>query len=135
MIVVDPSSIMTIVFEEEGYEAYVTKLRSSRDLVMSAGSALELEVVSWRRGKKPLRDKVEQLMRSFRISVLPMDLQQVAAAKTGFAQFGKGRHETPSALNFGDCFTYALAKTMSAPILFKGDDFTKTDADLVLLPQ
>ncbi|MEM8615910.1 MAG: type II toxin-antitoxin system VapC family toxin [Pseudomonadota bacterium] len=133
MIVVDPSSIMAIVFKEDGYEAYVSKLRSSSDLVMSAGSALELEVVSWRRGKKPLRDKVEQLMRSLRIRIMPMDLEQVAAAKTGFAQFGKGRHEGPAALNFGDCFTYALAKTTSAPILFKGDDFTKTDADLVTL--
>ena len=55
----------------------------------------------------------------------PLDAHQAHIARQAFRQYGKGRH--PAALNFGDCFTYALAKETGEPLLFKGDDFTQTD--------
>ena len=54
-----------------------------------------------------------------------MDAEQAQIARQAFRQYGKGRH--PAALNFGHCFSYALAKATGLPLLFKGDDFTKTD--------
>jgi ribonuclease VapC len=59
------------------------------------------------------------------IELVPVDANQAHIARQAFKQYGKGRH--PAALNFGDCFTYALAKDTGELLLFKGDDFTQTD--------
>ena len=58
---------------------------------------------------------------------MPVTREQTDAARRGWRRFGKGNH--PAALNFGDCFAYALAKTHGAPLLFKGDDFSGTDVE------
>ena len=57
--------------------------------------------------------------------MVPVDLEQAHIARAAFSQFGKGRH--PAGLNFGDCFAYALSKSLGEPLLFKGDDFSQTD--------
>jgi ribonuclease VapC len=67
----------------------------------------------------------EDVLREFEIRVEPVTFEQASAARQAFRDFGKGRH--PAGLNYGDCFTYALAKTMREPVLFKGDDFSQTD--------
>ena len=68
-------------------------------------------------------------MRSFlqetRIIIEPVTEEQAFLARQCYSDYGKGRH--PAALNYGDCFSYALAKAMDEPLLFKGDDFRKTD--------
>jgi ribonuclease VapC len=60
-----------------------------------------------------------------RLVVIPVDHEQALLARDGFRRFGKGRH--PAGLNFGDCFSYALAKQRGEPLLFKGNDFSQTD--------
>jgi ribonuclease VapC len=60
-----------------------------------------------------------------RIEIVAVDEAQVEVGRQGFRRFGKGRH--PAALNFGDCFAYALSKTSGEPLLFKGEDFSKSD--------
>ncbi len=60
-----------------------------------------------------------------RIAVVPVDHTLAQIAADAFARYGKGRH--PAGLNFGDCFAYALARSLNAPLLFKGDDFARTD--------
>ena len=72
----------------------------------------------------PLR-RVEQFILDLNIGEAPFDDQQAFLAREGFRRFGKGRH--PAALNFGDCFSYALAKHLNEPLLFKGEDFRQTD--------
>ena len=59
------------------------------------------------------------------ISVLPVDVDQAHLARQAFRQYGKGRH--PAGLNFGDCISYALAKSLAQPLLYKGQDFSQTD--------
>jgi ribonuclease VapC len=59
------------------------------------------------------------------VKVVPVDLEQGRLARQAFSRFGKGRHE--AGLNFGDCFSYALAQVLGEPLLFKGEDFSRTD--------
>ena len=67
----------------------------------------------------------DQLLATADVEVVPLDMTQALAAREAFRAFGKGRH--PAGLNFGDCFAYALAKVLTEPLLFKGNDFAKTD--------
>ena len=91
---------------------------------MSAASAVELAVVLTRRRLADQRPVVDDLLSHYGIEIVDVDETQMRQAWLGFIQFGKGRH--PARLNFGDCFSYALAKSMDAPLLFKGDDFVHT---------
>jgi ribonuclease VapC len=70
-------------------------------------------------------DKLDEFLSEFAIEVVPLEKSHVDAAFEGFRRFGKGVH--PARLNFGDCFSYGLAKTLNEPLLFKGNDFSQTD--------
>lgn len=63
------------------------------------------------------------------LAIAPIDAAQVAFAREGVGRFGKGRAAPPAVLNFGDLFAYALARSLAAPLLFKGDDFSQTDVE------
>ena len=78
----------------------------------------------------PGRDMAEALLARFNIAVVPWTDDHAGIAADAFLRFGKGRH--PANLNFGDCMAYALAKSLDAPLLFKGDDFSKTDVKSAL---
>jgi len=69
--------------------------------------------------------QLQQALQTLAIAQHPLDAEQAALAADAFLRFGKGRH--PARLNLGDCFSYALAKSMNAPLLYKGDDFSRTD--------
>ena len=73
--------------------------------------------------------KLDELIATAEIQIEPVTVDQVSIARTAFRTYGKGRH--PAGLNFGDCFAYALAKSKEAPLLFKGDDFSRTDIKAV----
>ncbi len=92
---------------------------------MSAASYLEasmvLEAYSGVQGGRDIDDFVEDVG----VRIVPVDQAQARVAREAFRRFGKGRHR--AGLNFGDCFVYALTKTVGAPILFKGNDFSLTD--------
>lgn len=68
---------------------------------------------------------LDALLARFGIELVPVTLDQAEAARVAWRRFGKGNH--PARLNFGDCFSYALAKTTGEPLLFKGNDFAQTD--------
>lgn len=74
--------------------------------------------------------ELDALIDEVGIEIAPFDHIQAKAARDGFRRYGKGLHR--AALNFGDCFTYALAETLDAPLLFKGDDFALTDVKRAL---
>lgn len=77
------------------------------------------------RKAEPGRNMAEALLARFNISVVSWNDSHASIAADAFVRFGKGRHDAK--LNFGDCMSYALAKSLDAPLLYKGDDFSKTD--------
>ena len=93
---------------------------------MSVASLLEASIVIGSRG-----DATDTALDSFvdeaEIALKPVTREQVEAARGAWRRFGKGNH--PAALNFGDCFAYALARTTGEPLLFKGNDFALTDIE------
>ncbi len=123
MIVVDSSVFVALVQREPEAEALTLGLVRAQRRVMSAGNYVECALVAvGRLGGLPILD--EWLMRrSVEVASVDHDLARLAG--DAFRRFGKGRH--PAWLNYGDCFAYALAKSLDAPLLFKGDDFTQTD--------
>ena len=126
MIVVDTSAIIAIIQAEPECATFVDCVRRADRALMSAVSMLEAGMVlRARRGPAGVVELVD-LVEAMAIEVVPFDAALADGALQAFAVYGKGQH--PKArLNLGDCATYALAKAMDAPLLFKGSDFPATD--------
>ncbi len=130
-IVVDTSALVSIVLGEPDAGALVEALRRHRGCAVSAASVVEAAiVVEARQGPDAARD-LDLLLDAVDAQVVPVDLPQVGLAVEAWRRFGKGRH--PAGLNYGDCFSYALARSREAALLFKGDDFRQTDVRAVSL--
>jgi ribonuclease VapC len=127
---VDTSAIVAICFQEPGFEIYRSALAAYDAVFMSASTRLELGIVSTQREIVGL---VQEILKTYQIQIVSFDEQQSLLAVAAFERYGKGRH--PAALNFGDCCSYALAVSRQLPLLFKGDDFAKTDVKNALLQQ
>ena len=126
-MVVDTSAILTILLGEPDAARYAAALKTSAPKLLSAANLLEASmVIEARKGDEGARD-LDLLIYRGDIEIAPVDHDQAEAARAAWRRFGKGRH--PAALNYGDCFAYALAKTRGAPLLFKDDDFALTDID------
>jgi ribonuclease VapC len=94
---------------------------------LSTASFVECSmIVEARYGPDGVRD-FDLLIAKAQISLVPVDEEHADLARRAFRKYGKGRH--PAGLNFGDCFSYALAKALEEPLLFKGDDFSQTDVE------
>jgi len=98
---------------------------------MSTASVLESSIVLQRRRGELGAELVDLFLRDLPVEVRPVDLDQLRWARYAFQTYGRGRH--PARLNFGDCFSYALAKASGEPLLFKGADFSHTDVPVVIL--
>lgn len=129
-LVVDTSALMAILLEEPEAVGLAEALIAASSLRMSAPSWLETAMVATARrgaaGSKEFLALVERLG----IEIVPCDEAQTKAAYAAWLRFGKGRH--PASLNFGDCFSYSLAKLRGERLLFKGEDFSKTDLTVAL---
>lgn len=126
-MVIDTSVLVAIVFGETEADAFKVVLRSAPpgSLSLSAVSAVEAAmVVHARQGADAARD-LEALITALSIRIEPVDTVQATSAMEAWRRFGKGRH--PAGLNLGDLFSYALAQTTGKPLLFKGEDFSRTD--------
>jgi ribonuclease VapC len=124
-MILDTSPLVAILAEETDSELYVAAISRTPHCRISAGNFLELSmVIEGQFGADVLR-QCDALFRRIGIVIEPVTVDQAQAARQAFHDFGKGRH--PAALNFGDCFAYALAKVTGEPLLFKGEDFKKTD--------
>lgn len=127
MIVVDTSAIVSIFLKEGDAQLFADAMQSADGVAFSAGSCLELSIVL--RARLPLSDlddRIDFFISSGNISVESVTAEQARIARDAHARFGKGSGH-PAQLNFGDCFSYALAKALNAPLLFKGKDFAHTD--------
>jgi len=130
-VVADTSAIIGIIAKEVGWERIVDAIHAAPERWVSAATELELAlVVVGRRGTRDNLETLDQLLRTLRLETRPVDRGQIHMAREAFLKFGKGRH--PAALNFGDCFSYALAKSLQVPLLFVGNDFARTDIDAAL---
>ncbi len=124
-MVIDPSAITAILFREVDWEVLSKAIECDPIRLIAMPSALELHmIVEGRLGDEGVRE-LEFFMMKAGIQKVVMDEKQLDWARRAFNKFGKGRH--PAGLNFGDCFSYALAKATGEKLLFKGADFLRTD--------
>ena len=131
MIVVDTSAIVALVFAEPERAAIVQALQNTDKALLSTVSVLEARmVVHGRRGQRAVV-LVDDLLRLPVFEMVAPGVAETDAAYAAFVAFGKGSGH-PAGLNFGDAFSYALAKVRGLPLLFKGDDFAQTDVASVL---
>jgi ribonuclease VapC len=124
VIVVDASAVVAILQTESGYERIVEKLLASDDRRISPVSWVEISMVLSRKFADPAA-VADGYLRHAAITLHPIDSEQAEWARHAHLSFGKGRHA--ARLNLGDCFSYAAAKALNAPLLYVGGDFAKTD--------
>ncbi|TMK01525.1 MAG: type II toxin-antitoxin system VapC family toxin [Alphaproteobacteria bacterium] len=125
MIVVDSSIIVAIIREESDAAIWVDVLDKTPHVFMSVISYVETNMVIAGRWSDARLGRVDATLKALHVRVVPVTLNQGNVALAAFLRFGRGRHS--AGLNIGDCFAYALAKSRDLPLLFKGDDFAKTD--------
>ncbi len=125
MIVVDSSALIAILLEEPESAAFAQILAAEDALGIATPTAVECGIVALRKHGPTAAVRIRELMSDFGIERIAFDAGHLDLALEGYARFGKPHH--PAKLNFGDCMAYALAKSLDAPLLFKGGDFAKTD--------
>lgn len=131
-MIVDSSALVAILLLEDDYRAFFDIITSTEAAFISAATLAEASIVLIGRTNRPgICLDLDQLISENRIAIEPVTAEDARAAREAFRVYGKGRHR--AALNFGDCFTYALASRLWQPILCKGSDFAQTDALVVPL--
>jgi ribonuclease VapC len=133
VIAVDSSAVIAIFRQEDDAAHYARCIAADDDPMISAANIVETSIVL--RGlKKIAPDRAERWLDEFietaGIRIEPVTREQAAIARSAHRRFGKGTGHA-AALNYGDCFSYALAKAMNAPLLCKGNDFPLTDIGIV----
>ncbi|MGH7916967.1 MAG: type II toxin-antitoxin system VapC family toxin [Candidatus Binataceae bacterium] len=129
-MVIDISALLAILFGEPEREAFAGAIAADSKRLISAVSARETAiVVEARKGSAGSRE-LDLLLHRARVSIVAFAEGQMEIARDAWRRFGKGNH--PASLNFGDCFSYALSRSSGEPLLFKGEDFSKTDVSSVL---
>ena len=121
MIAIDSSALICVV----GGEAPASQCERcllSGDLLISAATLVEVRIVALKQG---IAAEVEEFLQSLDLEVVPVDEAFAGLAASGYAKWGKGFHR--ARLNYGDSFSYALAKMYDCPLLYVGDDFARTD--------
>ena len=129
-MIVDTSALLAILFDEPDAERYARALAEADTMRLSAGNFVKAAVVVEAQTNASGRGQFDKLIRRAGIVIEPFTEEQAHIARQAYTDFGKGRH--PAGLNFGDCFAYALAKATAEPLLFKGQDFSKTDVTAAL---
>lgn len=128
-MIVDTSAIVAIVRSEPEQAVFLQRLNEARragePTRMSAATLIELTIVIDRFRDARASQLLDALLDELRLDIVPVGRDLVALARTANRRFGKGFH--PARLNMGDCFAYALAMATREPLLFKGEDFSRTD--------
>ena len=124
-MILDSSALVAILLREPEAERLARAVRKARFVRLSAVTFVEASIVMTRYHDAAGPAAVDQWLDEHGVTTEAVTAAQAAIARTAFLRFGKGRH--PAALNFGDCFSYALARERDEPLLFVGDDFARTD--------
>jgi len=127
-MVIDTSALVAILQDEPERGAFNEAIEAADRRSMSVVSFVEAStILETRFGPDGVR-ALDLVIAKADIELVPVDTEQAHAARTAFRAYGKRRH--PAGLNFGNCFAYALARTLGEPLLFKGSDFSLTDVDV-----
>jgi ribonuclease VapC len=124
-MILDTSALAAILFGEPEAERYVRIIHRAERCLISVANWVELTLVVESQLGPDAGRQCDAFLRRAGIVIEPVSVEQGQLARQAFLDFGKGRH--PAGLNFGDCFAYALAKVTGDALLFKGDDFARTD--------
>jgi ribonuclease VapC len=123
--VLDTSALLALLLDEPEAEAYRVALEADEVRLVGAATLLETAIVIEARKGDAGGRELDLLIHKAGITVVAVEAEHVAEARRAWRRFGRGRHA--AGLNFGDVFAYALARTSGEPLLFKGDDFARTD--------
>ena len=126
-MIIDTSALLAILLGEPDAGHYEDAIAAAWPRRMSAIALLEAAMVVESRGGAKAGHELDVLLEKAAVELVPVTSEHANAARHAWRRFGKGNHR--AALNFGDCFAYALAKTTGEPLLFKGKDFTHTDIE------
>ena len=130
-MVIDSLAIVAILLNEADAADIAQAIESNSQRLLSAANLLEASIVIESRKGEAGGRELDLLIYRAAIEIVAVDQEQAELARIAWRRFGKGRH--PAGLNYGDCFAYALARTRQLPLLFQGDDFSRTDIDIVPL--
>jgi ribonuclease VapC len=126
-MILDTSAAVAILYKEPEAASFVQRIHDADICRMSVANYVELSmVIENQLGPEGMR-QAEAFFRRAGILIEPVTIDHGDLARQAFIDFGKGRRK--AGLNFGDCFSYALAKATGEPLLFKGDDFSQTDIE------
>ena len=124
-MVLDTSAIVAILLNEPERERFIRLIEAAPVRRLSAASRVEATLVIEGRKRDAGRADLDLFLHEAEVEIVPVTLEQADFACQAFRRYGRGRHS--AGLNFGDVFAYALAKVTGEPLLFKGDDFARTD--------
>jgi ribonuclease VapC len=124
-MVIDTSALVAILTGEPERRRFIESIEAAESRLVSAATFVETSIVIESRHGADGLHHLDLFLVKAGTEIVPVDLDQAHAARRAFSRFGKRRH--PAGLNYGDCFSYALASLRSEPLLFKGDDFPHTD--------
>jgi ribonuclease VapC len=129
-MILDTSALAAVLFGEPEAALFTELIHNADRCLLSAANFVELSMVVEAQIGPDASRQCDIFFRRAGILIEPVTVEQAHLARQAFLDFGKGRH--PAGLNFGDCFSYALAKVAGEPLLFKGEDFRKTDISAAL---
>lgn len=133
-MVIDTSAVIAIMFQERERDEFVEILAQATSVTIAAGSIYECAIVAAAKKRDPTGSQlVLEFVDDLAMDVEPFDSKAIRQACQAYLRFGRGYH--PARLNYADCFSYALAKARDEPLLFKGDDFARTDIVPAWRPQ
>ena len=124
-MIVGSSAILAVLYREPDAGRYETAITSATGCRMSVANVLETSIVLEARGGAAAGHDLDTFLKGAAIELTPVTAEHRDAARRAWRRFGKGNHA--AALNFGDCFAYALADVTGEPLLFKGEGFARTD--------
>ncbi|MBX3578274.1 MAG: type II toxin-antitoxin system VapC family toxin [Rhizobiaceae bacterium] len=129
-MIVDASALLAIILDEPDGDQFSRVIADElEDLLISPINFVEAAIRADKEGREAAA-ALDEIIEVSRITVTPPTIYQVRLAREAYQKYGKGNHAAK--LNLGDCFAYALSKARSEPLLFKGDDFRKTDVEAAL---
>jgi ribonuclease VapC len=128
-MVIDTSALVAILNDEPERDAFANAIERDSSRLVSAVSVIEASLVLETRFGEDAVDDLDLLLAKTGARIVPFSIDDIGPVRAAYRKFGKGRH--PAGLNFGDCFSYALSISTGEPLLFKGDDFSQTDVDVV----
>jgi ribonuclease VapC len=124
-VIIDTSAVVAVLLAEPDSAELVARIAHAEHTAISAVNWFEAGILLDHRGDATARNGFEEFFQHFGIEVVSVTPELAALARSAYRSWGKGNH--PARLNFADCFSYALAKQRGQPLLFKGDDFSRTD--------